>query len=416
MSTNSVQISNSFTFNFVNTTNSVQTISLFQEGSNSPFNVQNVLTTGQTSNLYSNSPQCFLPLWNFTANQPFYYFGNPLLLSLTQYPTSISDISIRGTGNIVFETDTFVLFNIPVTDGENLQVVNDRINQYLRDFATTSDFRSPSGQVMTFNFTFDFSIYQLTPLPITLAGYVDPYGVSIQYPTDSTIRLATIICPSGFLPSFIDCDLAPLTQVSSANGVEVVDNSSVSYSEIQQSQNGGALDIDSLVVNIGNAPSNFEKESQLLQPFRFKKIDVNGNEYEIQKVQTIDPYQYQFSFGKVDMTDSGENFVLDGNTRFLYSVEPQTSVFLTYNYVQARNSTFGTESGQEEMQENLNNIAGLDNDSSNEKELVISSNVTDESDATQPTKNVSNKTNYFIPLLLGGIALYLLFNLKSNQK
>jgi hypothetical protein len=417
MSTNSVQILNSFTFNFVNTTNSVQTISLFQEGSNSEFNVQNVLTTGQTSNLNSNFPQCSLPVWNFVGNQSFYYFGNPLLTSLTQYPTSISDISIRGTGNIVFETDTFVLFNIPVHDGENIQVVNDRINQYLRDFATTSDFRSPSGQVMTFNFTFDFSIYQLTPLPIALAGYVDPYGVSIQYPTDSTIRLSTIVnTGSSALPSFIDCDLAHLTQVASANGVEVIDSSNVSYTEIQQSQNGGALDIDSLVINIGNAPSNFEKESQLLQPFRFKKIDVNGNEYEIQKVQTIDPYQYQFSFGKVDMTDSGESLVLDGNTRFLYSVEPQTSVFLTYNYVQARNSTFGTESAQEEMQQDLKNIAGLDDDSSNERELVISSNLAYESDATQPTKNVSNKTNYFIPLLLGGIALYLLFNLKSNQK
>ena len=416
MSTNSLQISNSFTFNFLNTTNSVQTISLFQEGSNSEFNVQNVLTTGQTSSLNNNAPQCFLPVWNFVANQSFYYFGNPLLTSLTQYPTSISDISIRGTGNIVFETDTFVLFNIPVTDGENIQVVNDRINQYLRDFATTSDFRSPSGQVMTFNFTFDFSIYQLTPLPFTLAGYVDPYGVSIQYPTDSTIRLSVILnTGSSPLPQFIDCDLAPLTQVASANGVEVIDSSNVSYTEIQQSQNGGALDIDSLVINIGNAPSNFEKESQLLQPFRFKKIDVNGNEYEIQKVQTIDPYQYQFSFGKVDMTDSGESFVLDGNTRFVYSVEPQTSVFLTYNYVQARNSTFGTESAQEEMQQDLKNIAGLDDDSSNERELVFS-NFTQDSTATQPTKNVSNKTNYFIPLLLGGIALYLLFNLKSNQK
>lgn len=414
MSTNSVQISNSFTFNFVNTTNSVQTISLFQEGTSNGFDVQNVLTTGQTSSLYSNAPQCFLPQWNFALGQPFYYFGNPLGISLTQYPTSLSDISIRGTGFVVFETDTFALFQVPVTDGENVQVVNDRINQYLRDFATTSDFRSPSGQVMTFNFTFDFSIYPLTPLPISLAGYVDPYGVSIQYPTDSTIRLATIYV-GGALPSFINCDSAPLTQVASANGVEVIDSSSVSYTEIQQSQNGGALDIDSLVINIGNAPSNFEKESQLLQPFRFKKIDVNGNEYEIQKVQTIDPYQYQFSFGKVDMTDSGESFVLDGNTRFLYSVEPQTSVFLTYNYVQARNSTFGTESGQEEMQENLNNIAGLEDYNSNERELVLN-NVLDESDATQPTKNVSNKTNYFIPLLLGGIALYLLFNLKSNQK
>lgn len=415
MNNNGIQISNSFTFKLVNTTNSVQTISLFEEGINNGLDVKNVLTTGQTTGLNNVYPTFFLPLWNFAAAQMFYYFGNPLLLSLTQYPTSIADISIRGTGTIDFVTDTLALFQVPVTDGENLQIVNERINQYLRDFATISDFRSPSGQVMTFNFTFDFSIYQLSPLPISLLGYIAPYGVSIQYPTDSTIRLSSITnTGSSAFPQFDQVDLAPLTQVASANGVEVIESSGISYTEIQQSQNGGALEIDSLSINIGNAPSSFEKESQLLQPFRFKKIDVNGNEYEIQKVQTIDPYQYQFSYGKVDMTDEGENFVLDGNTKFVYSIEPQTNLFLTYNYIQARNSTFGTNLAQDEKAQDLKNIAILDENSSNVKEIVIS-NVTDKSNVRHPSKNVYNKTKYYIPLLLG-ISFYLLFNLKPNQK
>lgn len=415
MNNNGIQISNSFTFKLVNTTNSVQTISLFEEGVNNGFDVQNVLTTGQTTGLNNTYPTFFLPLWNFAPSQMFYYFGNPLLVSLTQYPTSIADISIRGTGTIDFLTDTLALFQVPVTDGENLQVVNERINQYLRDFATINDFRSPSGQVMTFNFTFDFSVYQLSALPISLLGYTKPYGVSIQYPTDSTIRLSSITnTGSSPFPQFDQVDLAPLSAVSSANGVEVIESSGVSYSEIQQSQNGGALEIDSLSINIGNAPSNFQKESQLLQPFRFKKIDVNGNEYEIQKVQTIDPYQYQFSYGKVDMTDDGENFVLDGNTKFVYSIEPQTNLFLTYNYIQAKNSTFGTKLGQDEKAEDLKNIVTLDDNTAKVKELVVS-NFIDESDVRRPTKKVYNKTKYYIPLLLG-IAFYLFFNLKPNQK
>jgi hypothetical protein len=115
------------------------------------------------------------------------------------------------------------------------------------------------------------------------------------------------------------------------------------------------------------------------------------------------------------MTDDGESFVLDGNTRFLYSIEPNTSVNLTYNYVQAKNSTFGKQSGQNEIDRDLRNIAEISDYSSNQKELVLG-NFTQDSTATQPTKNVSNKTNYLIPLLVGGIALYLLFNLKPNQK
>ena len=426
MAKNSLQISNSFTFNFLNTTQSVQTIRLFSEGTDSEFDVKNVFTTGQTTALNNNAPQLPTPSWNALAEYPFYFFGDPLATTIPYQPTSLTDIQLKDTGDIYLECNNGlgIPIIIPVTAGENMQIVNERINQYLRDFSTTDNFRSSSGQVMTLNLTFDFAIFNQYeagyPIPIIqgLTGYTDPYGISVQYPLDfdTNAELSDIVftgTPAPLKYTFIE--LCPLTISASANGVEVTDGSSVTYSEIKQSQNGGALDIDSLVVNVGSAPSDFEKQSQLLQPFRFKKIDVNGNEYEIQKVQTIDPYQYQYSFGKVDMTDDGENFVLDGNTRFVYSVEPNTSVNITYNYIQAKNSTFGQESGREEIDRDLKNIAELDDESSNERELVFS-NFTQESNATQPTKNVSNKTNYFIPLLLGGIALYLLFNLKSNQK
>lgn len=420
MSKNSLQISNSFTFNFTNTTNSLQEVTLFQEGINNGSSVQEVYTTGQTTALNNNPPNVPILAWNTLSEYKFYYFNNPLATTIPQYPTSLLDIQIKDTGNVKLTSDVFSFLDIPVTAGENMQVVNDRINQYLRDFSTTGDYRSPSGQVMTFNFTFDFSIFQQSTLPIPIINlgipYLAPIGLSIQYPLDSTIRLKDITFTGNPVPTAFNLiQFTPITITSSANGVEVRDGSSVSYSEIKQSQNGGALDIDSLVINLGSAPSDFEKQSQLLQPFRFKKIDVNGNEYEIQKVQVIDPYQYQYSFGKVDMTDEGQNFVLDGNTRFVYNVEPQTSVNITYNYIQARNSTFGLQSGQEEIERDLKNIAELDEESTEAKELVFS-NFTQESNVIQPTNNVSNKTKLLIPLLLGSIALYLLFNLKPNQK
>lgn len=422
-----IQLSNSFTFNLTNTTNYVKTITLFREGTNSQNDVKNVLTSGQTNGLNFENPAFPSLTWNTIPNQPFYYF-TPLTTILTTYPT-INDIYCRVTGNIDFVTNNeiapsvFSTISVPVTSGESLQIVNDRVNQYFRDFADTTNFRNVNGDVVVFNFTFDFTILQQTPLPINLIGYTDPIGVSIQYPVPdlpigslgSAIRLRLINTPLSLAPTFNRCNLILLQPSSSANGVEVVDLSNVSYSEIKESQNGGILDIDSLVLNIGNAPSVFEKESQLLQPFRFKKIDVNGNEYEIQKAQVLDPYQYQFSYAKVDMTDDGENFVLDGNTKFEYSVEPNTSLNITWNYVQLKNSNFGQKESSEEVSEDVLNIEELDEDTKYAVTKELSS-VSVNNDIRPSTNNVSKKPKYLIPLLLGGIALYLLFNLKPNQK
>jgi hypothetical protein len=425
----SIAIPNSFTFQFKNTTNYAQTITLFREGTSTSNDVKNVLTSGQTNNLNFVFPTLPAIIWNFIGNQPFYYF-TPLTATLTTYPT-INDVFIRDTGNIDLISDNviaplvFSTISVPVTAGESLQVVNERINQYIRDFADTTNFRNANGDVMVFNFTIDFSIIQNETLPLILGGFKKPYGISVQYPqpdlpigsTFNPIRLLDIVSPSSAFPCFGNIHLVILSPSASANGVEVIDVGNVTYNEIKESQNGGALDVRSLTINVASAPSQFEAQSQLLQPLKFKKIDVNGNEVEYVKNQPIDPYQFQNSFSDVQLTYDGEVYVLDGNTKFEYVIEANTSLNLTYNYVQVRNSTFGTESAQEEMQQDLKNIAGLDDDSSNARELVISSNFDgNELDATQPTKNVSNKTNYFIPLLLGGIALYLLFNLKSNQK
>lgn len=425
----SIAIPNSFTFQFKNTTNYAQTITLFREGTSTSNDVKNVLTSGQTNNLNFVFPTLPAIIWNFIGAQPFYYF-TPLTATLTTYPT-INDVFIRDTGNIDLISDNviaplvFSTISVPVTAGESLQVVNERINQYIRDFADTTNFRNANGDVMVFNFTIDFSIIQNETLPLILGGFKKPYGISVQYPqpdlpigsTFNPIRLLDIVSPSSAFPCFGNIHLVILSPSASANGVEVIDVGNVTYNEIKESQNGGALDVRSLTINVASVPSQFEAQSQLLQPLKFKKIDVNGNEVEYVKNQPIDPYQFQNSFSDVQLTYDGEVYVLDGNTKFEYVIEANTSLNLTYNYVQVRNSTFGTESAQEEMQQDLKNIAGLDDDSSSARELVISSNFDgNELDATQPTKNVSNKTNYFIPLLLGGIALYLLFNLKSNQK
>lgn len=418
-----IQIDNSFTFQFTNTTNSAQTITLFREGTNDTNDVKETFSSGQTNALNYTYPTLPLFLWNFEISQPFYYFGNPILGNLTSYPTSINDISIRGTGNIDLISDNeiaptiYSTISVPVTDGENLGVVNARINQYIRDFADTTNFRNANGDVMVFNFTIDFSIFQQYPLPILIAGFNAPFGVSIQYPdpdlpigsTLNSIRLQNIITPSSVLATFQDIDLIhPLTSIPSANGVVVRDIGNVSYNEIKESQNGGILDIESLVINIANSPSLFQSQSQLLQPLKFKKINVNGNEEEVVVNQVIDPYQYQNSFSSIQLTNDGEIYVLDGNTKFEYVIEPQTSVNLTYNYVGVKNIDFGTDEQNDKIIEQQNTIAELDNTSDSSRIKIL--------DISTYKSGTNNSTKNNLPLLIGIIAIIILLNLNTNQK
>ena len=129
----------------------------------------------------------------------------------------------------------------------------------------------------------------------------------------------------------------------------------VTYEEILQSQNGAVYQINGLTINIVSAPNDGAKVNQLLKPFLFSKRDVNGNEMRIEKFQAVDPYQQQFSYSFVDLVDEKEIFVLDGNTLFQYEVDPLVKVNVTFNYIEVRNSNFGTEEGDKEIREDIQN-------------------------------------------------------------
>ena len=185
----------------------------------------------------------------------------------------------------------------------------------------------------------------------------------------------------------------------------------VSYEQILQSQNGAVYQVNGLTINIVSAPNDGAKASQLLKPFIFKKRDVNGNELRIEKFQTIDPYQFQFSYSFVDLVDDGEVFVLDGNTEFRYEIEPFVAVNVTFNYVEVRNSTFGTEEGQAEIEANLRKDNELQEESEYANELTLD---VDKDNAVTTKKKIRNHS--WLWWILGGTAVYLLFNSKSNQK
>jgi hypothetical protein len=389
--------------------------------------VNDVLTA--TTNGFNTFPILDPLVWNTPSTQPYVFFNNPLLTFLSQYPT-INDMSIRGTGNILLVSDNeispsvFSTITIPVTNGESLQVVNERINQYIRTFSDFTNFKSTSGDFMTLNLVVDFGVFDNYPLPINLALDVKPYGISIQYPqpTDlpigssgNPIRLDKIIFPPSATPTFDLVFKVILEPSASANGVLVNGTQNIPYEAIKQSQNGGVLSIQSLTLNIGDTPSQFESESQLLQPFLFKKLDVNGNEFELQKAQTIDPYQFQNSYAIVDMLEEGENFVLDGNTRFSYSVEAKTTMNLTFNYIQLTIANFNRDEGVILYADDVNNLNKYQEQNGNRRTIVLDANTPTTLINKRTSKKLGNTTNNVLPLLVivsGGIALYYMLNKK----
>ncbi len=193
--------------------------------------------------------------------------------------------------------------------------------------------------------------------------------------------------------------------------IVITEVGSTNYSTILNSQTGANYAIEGLTIQINQAPDEDSKQRQILKPFRFKKIDVNGDEVLFQKVQVVDPYQYQYSFDYVNLTDYGESFILDGNTAFRYTIEPLTGVNVTFNYVEVRNENFGTQEGENNKKKDIENIQEIESDSeySTSKVLTIDDNAV-------VTKN-KKKSNNWLWWILGASAVYLFINpFKTNQK
>jgi len=188
----------------------------------------------------------------------------------------------------------------------------------------------------------------------------------------------------------------------------------VSYEQINESQSGAVYLINGLSVNVLSAPSVNQKVVQLLRPFSFTKEDVNGDLVEIQKFQAVDPFQRQYSYSFVDLVDDGEQFALDGSVLFTYTIEANTSVNVTFNYIEVKNSNFDTEEGKKELAVNIEENKQLEENAlyAGKRELVINSNA----DSTKDSFVANNRSYSWLWLILGGIAVYYIFTNNTNQQ
>jgi hypothetical protein len=120
----------------------------------------------------------------------------------------------------------------------------------------------------------------------------------------------------------------------STSMISVRDSANLTYDEILRSQNGSVLDVRSMGYNLlrANSPTD-----QMNQCMRFNKIDVNGESVTYYKCPVKDPYQFQNSFGIIDMGKQADIYTLDGETQFNYALKPFTSCQITFNYAELTN-------------------------------------------------------------------------------
>jgi hypothetical protein len=70
---------------------------------------------------------------------------------------------------------------------------------------------------------------------------------------------------------------------------------------------------------------------------RFIKTDINGKGVTYYKCPVKDPYQFQNSFGVIDMGKKADVYTLDGETSFNYTLSPFANCNITFNYVELTN-------------------------------------------------------------------------------
>lgn len=362
-----IKIGNSFSFQIKNLSGSKQSLSLFELGATGADVPRSVELT-QKNNITS-------------LDVYFTKVGDTVELTnnLTTFTLHILD---GGTPNTLA---------MGVSPSESLTRVNTRLNSLLE---VATDFEGINLQFV-YNLSASSSVIHL-----------DLFAT-----IDSTLNNATLQkLVVGNVPSGdTNLSLAGITPVKSdmtSSFVKITEGSGVSYSDILNSQTGQVMDIQNMSLDV---LTSTDTDSQMTNCLRFKKSDVNGNDITYYKCPVKDAYQFQNSYGFIDMNTIADNYVLDGNTQFGYDMEALSTVTLGYDYTSLPNLVFGSAYENTEIQEQEQEIDKFRTVGTAKREIEV--------DIPSVPKQVKRsagkkktKIRSTLPLLvLGGIAILGIF-------
>ena len=134
-----------------------------------------------------------------------------------------------------------------------------------------------------------------------------------------------------------------------ANGVEIAETNNRTYAEVENSQIGQMLEVQSISIQLRQGISDTQKISQLLEPIKFKHTDSSGREVEYAKVPTIDPFQTQFRVPTMKTGMESGSYILDGNTELDYKIINNTSVDVTFNFSKLPNLLYDRSQGLQDL-------------------------------------------------------------------
>ena len=354
-----IALSNTFELLIRNSSSTFQPIQAFELGSSNPNRIL-------TDPVFQSVPNQANMIWDLSSGTPFErktIGGTEQLI----YRSSQVDIDIVINGGT---SSTQLL----VTAGITLDRLNERLNLALKSAPFTKYFRIFfSPRVVDGRMLDDEIIVSLVYFPYNPDNGVVEAGFFTGDPNDNTnTKLAFDLAFNNQVPlaTYPNQNLGGLNNLQSesvnvsVNGaISLPEVAGVPYSEILESQNGQVLDIKSMRIDaIGSNGDGTNTQadtiSQLLEPLKFIKKDINGNDLEYNKIPVIDPYQFQNTIDYIDMRTKADTFALDGNTGFETRIAPNTTLRLTCAYTQLTNFTAGSQIAKEEEQRLEDKIEG----------------------------------------------------------
>ena len=354
-----IALSNTFELLIRNSSSTFQPIQAFELGSSNPNRIL-------TDPVFQSVPNQTGMVWDLSSGTPFEIKTIDGIQQLI-YRSSQVDIDIVINGGT---SSTQLL----VTAGITLDRLNERLNEALKSAPNTKYFRIFfSPRVVSGRMLDDEIIVSLVYFPYNPDNGIIEAGFFTGDPNDNTnTKLAFDLAFNNQVPlaSYPNQNLGGLNNLQSesvnvsVNGaISLPEVAGVPYSEILESQNGQVLDIKSMRIDaIGSNGDGTNTQadtiSQLLEPLKFIKKDINGNDLEYNKIPVIDPYQFQNTIDYIDMRTKADTFALDGNTGFETRIAPNTTLRLTCAYTQLTNFTAGSQIAKEEEQRLEDKIEG----------------------------------------------------------
>ena len=362
-----IKISNSFSFQIQNLSGSKQSLSLFElgnSGANAPRSVE----------LYQEN--------NITTLDPYFTKITGNTIETTNATTFQLYISDNGTTRNL---------SIPMSANYSLLNTNLRLNSIL---ATTTNFEGINMQFV-YNVDASSSVIHLDLL-ITIES---------TRPNVSIGKLNVSDVPNGSITiNFIP--ISPVKADMTSSFVKIAEVNGVSYDEILRSQTGQVMDIQNMSLDV---LTSGDADSQMTNCLRFTKTDVNGNDITYYKCPVKDAYQFQNSYGLIDMNTIADKYTLDGQTQFGYDMEALSTITLGYDYTSLPNLVFGSPYENTEIQEQEQNIDKYRSEGTAKRDIKVDVPYMPPKEKVSDIKK-KNTTPSTMPLLiLGGLTILGIF-------